>query len=571
MQHVFSRTYRRVQGYICVKQQRYLTIELALQTTSPHFPPSLYPCSIGSAASLFFVFFCSSVVLSSLRHAAEGSGHRLPAEIGGLSWTSFFLTAALVVLQLGKPELEDTEGVYIRVVNTQGVVSSTAADNRGWQGFWAGGGDAFGGTTAADGGSTTGKNAGWLSWCCCFRGRRGNGDGLAGGGAWPIAGGDGALNESLLGPGGFDDRTGAGGTVPFKAEAGARGGGYFQRVGCFISSAVGRRSGATGAAAAAAAAALAAEEEDEEEEGRLRRQGNPFDNLRGGGASIRAQHALGGGSSTSPFSGSASIGARAPPQVAAPVFNVAVSRWRLVDTDGVPTTHGSSGDVMWTERSSRHGSTSSVRTATLSTAATLSGSDLAPAAAEGGYPRDHPDPSSASASAALKDFDVGDARVGSGGGGGGGGGAEPVRVEFELLVRASGRGEMDWWGRGDPGGSTAASAAAASSAATADGDWRVWRSAADTLALYDALALRFGQEFGRRVSRPSFKTHKKHVRFAIEGADDGSRSPPPPSPRDSAAPMQLLPGAFHRVDVLSDAKRVAAFLRSLLGLRQFLR
>ncbi len=513
-------------------------------------------CSSPLGSAVFILSrFVFSVVLSSLRHASEASGHDLPAEIGGLSWMSFFFNAALVVLQLAKPELDDTEGVYIRVVGPEGVVSSTAADSRGWQGFWAGGA-----AVAAGDISATSKNAG-RGWCWCFRGRRRRGDGLDGGGAWPIAGGDGALNESLLGTGGFDDRTGAGGTLPFKAGEGARGGGgYFQRVGCFLSSAVGRRNNAGGAAAAAesaaTAAAAAAAAEDDEEEGRLPRgHGSPYGNLRGGGASIRAQQAL-GSSSSSPYSGSASIGARAPPQVAAPVFSVAVSRWRLVDADGVPTAHGSSGDVMWTERS-RHGSSSSVRTATLSTA-TLAGSDLGLTAGDGGHPRDRPGPSSASASVALNDFDVDEARSGSAGGG-----AEPIRVEFELLVRASGRGEMDWWGRGDPGGSTAGAAAA-------DGDWRVWRSAADTLALYDALALRFGQDFGRRVSRPSFKTHKKHVRFAIEGADDGARSPPAAPARDST-PVLVLPGAFHRVDVLSDAKRVGAFLRSLLGLRQFLR
>lgn len=514
-----------------------------------------------SRVHFFALFSFFSVVLSSLRHASEASGHRLPAEIGGLSWMSFFFNAALVVLQLAKPELDDTEGVYIRVVGPEGVVSSTAADNRGWQGFWAGGGgDAFGGAAAAAGEISTASKNDRRGWCWCFRGRRGSGDGLEGGGAWPVAGGDGALSESLLGTSRFDDRTGAGGTLPLKAEEGARGGGgYFQRVGCFLSSAVGRRNNAGGTAAAEAAATAAAATavaEDEEQEGGLPQgQGSLYGNLRGGGASIRVQQAL-GSSSSSPYSGSASIGARAPPQVAAPVFSVAVSRWRLVDADGVPTAHGSSGDVMWTERS-RHGSSSSVRTATLSTA-TLTGSDPAPTAADGGQPRDHPDPSSSSASAALNDFDVGEAGVGSAGGG-----AEPIRVEFELLVRASGRGEMDWWGRGDPAGSTAGAAAA-------DGDWRVWRSAADTLALYDALALRFGQDFGRRVSRPSFKTHKKHVRFAIEGADDGVRSPPAASARDSP-PMLVLPGAFHRVDVLSDAKRVGAFLRSLLGLRQFLR
>ena len=483
---------------------------------------------------------CRSIVLSSLRRASESTGRHLPVEIGCLSWISFFANAVLVVLQLAKPELEETESVYVRVVGHDGVVPSLATGNRGWQGFWAGGAGTFDPAAAAAGDPSGTRSRASRSWWC-LGGRRGSGNDLEGGGAWPSgSGGGGTLNESLLGTGAFDERTGIGGASPAKAsEGGYGGGGCFQRVGCFL-----RRNTATASAAAATARASAA---DDREEGRPQGQdSSPFGILRGGSSSIRAQQALGGGGPSSAYPG-ASIGARAPPQVAAPVLGVAVSRWRLVDADGVPSAHGSSGDVVWTERS-RHGSSSSARTAA------LSGSDFAPTVVDG-HGRDHSDLSSVSASAAMNDFDAAEARAGSS--------AEPHRVEFELLVRASGRGEMDWWGRDPPGG-------AAASAASADGDWRVWRSAADTLALYDALALRFGPEFGRRVSRPSFKTHKKHVRFAVEGSDDGSRSPPASS-RRSPPPLMVLPGALHRVDILSDAKKIGAFLRSLMGLRQFLR
>lgn len=490
---------------------------------------------------------CGSIVLSSLRRASESTGRHLPIEIGCLSWISFFANAVLVVLQLAKPELEETESVYVRVVGHDGVVPSLATGNRGWQGFWAGGAGTFDPTAAAAGGPSSTRNRTSRSWWC-FGGRRGSGNDLEGGGAWPSgsgSGGGGTLNESLLGTSAFDDRAGIAGVSPAKANEGGQGGGggCFQRVGCFL-----RRNTATASAAATARALAAA---DEQEERRPQGQdSSSFGILRGGSSSIRAQQALGGGGGGGPSSaypGAASIGARAPPQVAAPVLGVAVSRWRLVDADGVPSAHGSSGDVVWTERS-RHGSSSSVRTAA------MSGSDFAPTVGDG-RGRDHSDLSSVSASAAVNDFDAAEARAGST--------AEPHRVEFELLVRASGRGEMDWWGRDPPGGSAA-------STASADGDWRVWRSAADTLALYDALALRFGPEFGRRVSRPSFKTHKKHVRFAVEESDDGSRSPPAAS-RRSPPPLMVLPGALHRVDILSDAKKVGAFLRSLMGLRQFLR
>lgn len=569
-------------------------------------------------------------MLSSLRHASEVSGRHLPAEIGCLSWMSFFGIALLVVLQLAKPELHDTESVYVRVVGREGVVPSAAASDGGWQAFWAGGGDTFGTPVAVA--DIARRKKGW----CCFGGRGGVDDGYDEGGAWPISGGAsstgatdhrGTLNESLLGSIGFEEQhTAAAGSSPFKAKGlwsggstqpGARGGGnggggYFQRAGGFLCSVVGRKNKATSAAAASPAA--------EQEEGRagaaaaagagwLQRQDSPFerkirkdgDTSAAGSATIRVrapQPTVGGGaSSSSSFSGGASIGARAPPQVAAPVFSVTVTRWRLVDVDGVPVAHGSSRDVGWTDqspqdrpRASSSSSSYSLRTVALSSA---SGAGAAGAAApsvssraalEDRFDIHHGDPSSPPpppTAAGLKSVEEGDgdrAEAGSKN--------EPIRVQFELLVRASGRGEMDWWGHGDPeptgpvsgpnsmhlygaGGSAGSGAAMATTAGA--GDWRVWRSAADTLALYDALALRFGQEFCGRVSRPEFVTVTSPLLPSsgrrAAGGSGGLRSPTPSSP---GSPVPV-PAAPHRVDILRDAKTAGAFLRSLLGLRQFLR
>ncbi|CBN77240.1 hypothetical protein Esi_0038_0149 [Ectocarpus siliculosus] len=537
----------------------------------------------------------NSVVLSSLRHASEVSGHHLPAEIGCLSWMSFFANAVLVVLQLFKPELDDTEGVYVRVVGREGVVPSASSANNGWQTFWAGGGDTFDvAATAVSGDDRNTKSGSSSSRWCCFGGRRrGGDDDFEGGGAWPIAGGTngrgGTLNESLLGIIGLDDQDREF-SSPSKPEAGwnnggggssqrrARAGGCFRRVGGFFSSVVDRGNKAASAAA-------------EQEEGRagggagaswLQRQDSPFRRKLwgdGGFASATtvtrasAQSALSAGSSSSSppsYSGAASIGVRAPPRVAAPIFGVAVTRWRLVDLDGEPLAHGSSsGDVAWTDRS-RSASSSSARTATTLSAseATLTGvggggGGRASSMVESRF-NDHLDPSLA--------LDPNDgARVG-----------EPLGVQFELVVRASGRGEMDWWGRGDSAEPSSPGAGhigihpphgpAPATPGTGAGDWRVWRSAADTLALYDALALRFGQEFCGRVSRPKLKTTLPSSAAGASGvlSDDRSGSPPRPSSPDSPPALIVASAAPHRVDMLRDAKTVGAFLRSLLGLRQFL-
>lgn len=553
-------------------------------------------------------------MLSSLRHASEAPGRHLPAEIGCLSWISFFVNAVLVVLQLVKPD--DTVSAYVRMVGREGVVPSTAADNRGWQAFWAGGGDTVEVPSVANGNSGSTSRRASSSWCCFGGRRRRRRNSLGGDGAWPIASdGGGSLDESLLGSIDFDERTGLGGASPFKAKKKkkrkkrAGGGGFFKQVGGFLSSAVKR--GTTKATAAA-------EQEEgrvgvgQEERGWLQRQGNPFGqgsnpfgrNPAEGGTTARktrAQQALGGGPSSS-YPSAASIGARAPPQVAAPVFGVAVTRWRLVDADGVPSVLGSSGDVVWADRSTERSRSRASWIASTRTSA-LSGSESASTVAEGGeggrFSGDLSDASlsASAATAGLNPFDDGGASTSVSASASPPDCSAPLTVEFELLVRASGRGEMDWWGRGDPepaGGTTFAGAAAAAATAittataattAADGrssafavggsaaatpgagDWRVWRSAADTLALYDALALRFGQEFGRRVSRPNFLTYEKHVTLSSsvgDGSDDGSGTGSPPL-------LAPLPSALHRVDIQRDTKTIGAFLRSLMGLRQFLR
>ncbi|CAM9483306.1 unnamed protein product [Scytosiphon promiscuus] len=545
----------------------------------------------------------NSVVLSSLRHASEVSGRHLPAEIGCLSWMSFFGIALLVVLQLAKPELHDTEGVYVRVVGREGVMPSTAANDGGWQAFWAGGGDGFGATaTVAD---IARRKKGWF----CLGGRRGAEDGYEEGGAWPISGGAsrttdrGTLNESLLGTIGFEERAAGAGASPAKAKGLWSGGsaqhvarssgGCFQRAGGFLCSVVGRKNKATSSLSEATTATAAAQQEEgmvgaRAGAGWLQRQDSPFErklrkggdtSAAGSGTRVRAQQPLGGGGggSSSSYSGGPSIGARAPPQVAAPVFSVAVTRWRLVSTDGVPLAHGSSRDTSWTDHGTTHDrpramSSSSVRTAILSGAG-----DAIEDRPYDRFERSSPSAAAAAAAADLKSVGEDD------GAGAAGATHEPPRVQFELLVRASGRGEMDWWGHGDPEAAALppgpaglhshgfGGAAGATASTPGSGDWRVWRSAADTLALYDALALRFGQEFCGRVARPEFVTVTisplaSSGRRAAEG-DGGPRSP---TPSLGSPALAFEPAAPHRVDILRDAKTVGAFLRSLLGLRQFL-
>ncbi|CAN0236426.1 unnamed protein product, partial [Laminaria digitata] len=362
---------------------------------------------------------------------------------------------------------------------------------------------------------------------------------------------------------------------------GGGGGGGGQRSGCFrrmeraLSSVVGRGS-------------KVAADEQEAEQGQAWRGGGRGGGLRWdsygrdvGGASalgvaagtaarprrVRAQTL-----SSSSYSGGASCAARAPPQAAAPVFGVAVTRWRLVDADGVPSAYGSSSDTVWTDRgrSVDHSAGRSVDHSVDRSVdqSGLSGSEVAP----GGQ-------TASSGSSVTLPGDSGQLVDGNGDGDGEPGPRPaPLAVQFELAVRASGRGEMDWWGRGGggggepgavaPGRQSAGPASSASTAGgsvpTAAGDWRVWRSAADALALYDALALRFGQDFCGRVPRPQLKTATALTSAAAgrSGGDEKATS----LPSGGLAP----PAAPHRVDMLRDARTMGAFLRSLLGLRQFL-
>lgn len=580
-----------------------------------------------------------SVVLSGLHRASERRGNHLPAEIGCLSWLSFFGNATLVLLQLGKPELDDVESVYVRVVGREGVVPP----NSGWQAFWAGG-DAWSGI--GDGGGV-GHHSGergcpagvsrWFGRWCCFGwlregggdgcggssgGRRGDGSINGGGGAWPIAAGQlgttDTLNESLLGAVGFDESYGGGvGASPSKAKQDRRGSrvsswshrvgsggeaqrsGYFRRMGRALSSVTGQGNKVAGD-----------EDEQEAEQGQAWRTGG---GAGGGGAGfmrrdsyardIRGASALGVAAagtaqrprrvraqalSASAYSGGASCAARPPPQAAAPVFGVAVTRWRLVDANGVPTAYGSSSDTVWTDRSTDRSSVErsversvgrspgrspgrSGNGGSSSRTAALSESEAAPAEGQ----------SASSVTSATLPGESGPPAPGSGEGETGPAPA-PSAVQFELAVRASGRGEMDWWGRGgggggaEPGGvapgqSTGPAAGAAgaggsaAAAATAAGDWRVWRSSADVLALYDALALRFGQEFCGRVPRPQLKTATALTSAAAAGRTRGDEVASLPSAGSSP------PAAPHRVDMLRDARTMGSFLRSLLGLRQFLR
>lgn len=85
------------------------------------------------------------------------------------------------------------------------------------------------------------------------------------------------------------------------------------------------------------------------------------------------------------------------------------------------------------------------------------------------------------------------------------------------------------------------------------------------LALYDALALRFGQEFCGRVARPQFNTAVANGTWAAARQNEGNKTL---SLSGGSLPPSTAP---HRVDILIDARRAGAFLRSILGLRQFLR
>lgn len=547
-----------------------------------------------------------SAVLSGLHRASERRGHHLPAEIGCLSWLSFFGNALLVVLQLGKPELDDVESVYVRVVGREGVVPP----NTGWQAFWAGG-DAWSGI--GDGGSAdyhSGTREERRSYCCpagtsrwfgrwcCFGWLRGEGNGggggrggdgslEGGGGAWPIAAGrpgtTDTLNESLLGAVGFDESY-VGASPQSKAKHERRGsrvsswrygGGGGDRSGCV------RRMGRALSSVVGRGSKVAGEERMQEVGQEQAWRGRGGGGGRGGAGfmgrdsyerDVRGASTLGvtAGTSARPrrvraqalhsssYSGDASCAARPPPQAAAPVFGVAVTRWRFVDANGVPSAYGSSSGTVWTDRSTDRSVGGSVGGSTdrsvdrsingsSSRTANLSESEVAPE-----------DQSSSSV--------LGDSVPPATGNGDGEleTRAASLGVQFELAVRASGRGEKDWWGRGDAEpGAVALGQRAGGSVSTAAGDWRLWRSSANALALYDALALRFGQEFCSRVPRPQFKTVTALTSSTGRiGGDEAAALP---------SGGLVPPAAPHRVDILRDARTMGAFLRSLLGLRQFLR
>lgn len=443
-------------------------------------------------------------------------------------WVSFFANALLVLLQLGKPELDDVAPVYDLTGDRAGVPVS------GWQAFWTGGDAidfAHGGRGHIDDYNSRRCLccAGDLSqWLDCCRGRRGeerNENGELESGAWPIGSGEpgtlGTLNDSLLGTISLgESRTrGVGGTLLWsknkrvKMGAGRRYG-CFRRTRGFVSSLVGGD--------------IPGSEDGREE---LLRQDSvsgyrPI--VSGSAIAVRAPAMLRTRTARDRSSSSAysiSSRARPPPQAAAPVFGISVTRWRVVNANGVPFAHCLPTDT-WTDQSTDRSFDGSSRTAT-----TFSDSESATAGA-----------ASVSSGATAGEAD-------------GITSTTPLRVQFEFAVRASGQGEMDWWGRGIGTHSPGSGAAAAS----ATGDWRLWRSAEDVLALYDALALRFGQEFCGRVSRPQLKT----ARLPSPEAAGGDEALP-----TSGSPKRVSP---HRLDIARDARKIGAFLRSLLGLRQFLR
>lgn len=543
---------------------------------------TVFPCYfiISSAFSSSPLDACSharahidSVVLSSLHNASEHEGYGLPAEISALNWLSFFGSTLLVLLQLTKPELDDTDTVYVRIIGGDRL---EAVPTSGWQAFWNGG-DTSDVTTRGRGAGRgtsccyccSGSLLQWVGRLFCCRWEGGGGgdnvvgsDGVAtlgGGGAWPIAREAGAqgstLNESLLGT------IGVGGSVSVQDEVspsnakggwkghrrasggssvGETGSACFQRIGGFLSAIVNRGD------------RKATAEQQNGNEGLPRYEDTFRRSVR------RTTLAVGMGTATRPPRGareqslftSASYAApscapRAPPQAAAPVFGVSVTQWRLVDADGTPSAHGAPADVVWNDRSTER---SDIESRSSAHTANLSGSEV-------------PTVSSIAArsDAGPSAIDEEERNYSS---------MTPLTVQFELAVRASGRGEMDWWGLGggtETSVSVPTSNFASSSAATAAGDWRVWRSAADMLALYDALALRFGQEFCGRVARPQFNTAVTNGTRAATRHNGGTKTL---SPCGGSLPPPTAP---HRVDILRDARRAGAFLRSLLGLRQFLR
>lgn len=469
---------------------------------------SLTPLPCPPYASRVVGWGISSVVLSSLKAASQLEGHGLPAEIGFLSWVSFFANAFLVLLQLGKPELDDIESVYVRVLDRGTVVP----EGTGWQTFWAGGGfDEFNPSgRVISRMRERERGCCWGFWGCLRSGDEGGGNGVvSGAGVWPVAGVDsrtsGTLNESLLGTVGLESsrgssvfalegKRGRGWTASQSSSEAPHSGGCFGRTGRFLCSMLGRTS--------KAARGDGGGESERDLQRRSHFQTNP--------SGLSCSMAIG------PPRNSVAIAPRPPPQAAAPVYGVFVTRWRLVDADGVPKANGPPfDDVVLDGRASGKG---------VSSSRTLDGQEL---------------------SALSTDHTAEVDGIGKG--------ATRLTLQLELAVRSSSRGQMDWGGRGGPVSDGSSSAAS---------HWRVWRSVTDVLALYDALAFRFGAEFCGRVPRPRLRTIAMLTSAPPDASDrtdqEGSR----------AASFAIGP---HRADIRRDARTVGTFLRGLLGLRQFLR
>lgn len=446
-------------------------------------------------------------MLSSLKAASQLEGHGLPAEIGFLGWVSFFANAFLVLLQLGKPELDDIESVYVRVLDRGTVIPA----GTGWQTFWTGGGgDEFDPSGRVISRRRERERGCWGFWGCLRSGAEGGENGVvSGAGVWPVAGVDSGtsdmLNESLLGTVGLESsrggsvfalegKRGRGWTASRSSSGDRRSGGCFGRTGISLCSMFGRTSKAAGDDGGG--------ESERDLQRRSHFQTNPGE--------LSCSMVVG------PPRYSVAIAPRPPPQAAAPVYGVFVTRWRLVDADGVPKANGPPfGDVVLDGRALGKG---------VSSSRTLDGQELS------ALSTDH----TAEVDEAAK-------------------GATRLTLQLELAVRSSSRGQMDWGGRGGPVSDGSASAAS---------HWRVWRSVADVLALYDALALRFGAEFCGRVPRPRLRTIAMLTSAPPDASDrmdqEGSRS----------ASTAMVP---HRADIRRDARTVGTFLRGLLGLRQFLR
>jgi len=104
----------------------------------------------------------------------------------------------------------------------------------------------------------------------------------------------------------------------------------------------------------------------------------------------------------------------------------------------------------------------------------------------------------------------------------------PPKLMFEIAVRCNRHGELDW-----------IAANAGSQQEERASLWIVWRTAQELLDLYQFLEIKFGPVFQTKLRRPSFRT--------------------------LAASTPL-----HQMDISSDMKVFATYLRTLLGNRQYL-